>query len=335
MEKLQTTMSVPLVTIGIPTYNREWSLPPVLDSILAFDYDKKKIRLSFVDNQSKDKTMEILRKFKEIHESEYESIDIVTANSNISKARNICFEMATGTDYIFFLDSDIIAPPDTIRRLLQHFDDDPSLGIASHPWDDKNSRKRAGLLYNAFAKPNGAGYAYKVGNGCNIVSMAVYHKIGGFNEKLRVHEDGEFCFRARRAGYRIICDFSSQATHLRDITVNTKFYLNFAKDSAETYIQLFRDGSPLIITKYVSSLILLLALILLVWTRSLDTLLFFVAIALFAIWLNSSKMALDDGIHTKWFYVPVIGFLFTVATVVITLLSVARALGMNFGRKYN
>ncbi|MGI0090331.1 MAG: glycosyltransferase [Nitrososphaerales archaeon] len=332
MESLQSE-EMPLVTIGIPTYNREWSLAAVLSSILDFDYDKRRIRLSFVDNQSTDKTMQIIQKFKEEREIEYESITVDVANSNIPRARNICFDRASGTDYIFFLDSDIIAPRDTIGRLLKHFREDKSLGIASLPWDDKNSRKRAGLLYDAFAKPNGAGYAYKVGNGCNIVSMAVVHKIGGFNEKLRVHEDGEFCFRVRRAGYRIICDFSSQAIHLRDISVNAKFYLSFVNDSAETYLQLFVDRSPLIIAKYASSFIILFSLIVFILDRSLEVGLFFLASVLFAMWLNSSKMALDDGIRTKWRYRPAIGVLFTVATVMITLLGTARALGIHHGRK--
>ena len=319
----------PTVTIGIPTYNREWSLRPVLDSILKFEYDRKLIRICFVDNNSTDATRDIIKEFQQTYKPQYEDITLDVARSNISKARNVCFERAEGTDYIFFLDSDIIAPPDTIRRLITHFLEDDKLAIASLPWDEKNSRKRAGILYDAFVVPNPWGYAYKVGNGCNIIAMKAYHVTGGFDEKLRVHEDGELCFRIRRAGFRIICDFSAKAIHLRDINVNANFWFSFLKDSAETYLELFADRSPLIITKYASSLALIASLIIaLVLLDSLAAWLAFAAIAVFALWLNSDRRALDDGIYTRLAYRPIIGTIFTVATVGITIISILKASGL-------
>ncbi|HZW55665.1 MAG TPA: glycosyltransferase [Nitrososphaerales archaeon] len=319
----------PTVTIGIPTYNREWSLRPVLDSILKFEYEKKLLRICFVDNNSSDKTRDVIKEFQQAFKQQYENITLDVVTSNISKARNLCFERARGTDYIFFLDSDIIAPQDTIKRLVTHFLEDDKLAIASLPWDEKNSRKRAGIFYNAFVTPKPWGYAYKVGNGCNIISMKAYHVTGGFNERLRVHEDGELCFRMRKAGYRIICDFSSKAVHLRDINVNAKFWFNFMKDSAETYLELFKDRSPLIIAKYASSLALVTSFIVaLILLNSLAAWGTFVAVAIFTIWLNSDKRALDDGIYTRLSYRPIIGAIFTVATFGVTVISILKALGI-------
>lgn len=308
----------PTVTIGMPTFNREWSLPQVLESMLKLDYDKKRIRVCFVDNESTDGTMRIIDEFRARHEKEYESVVVVVAKSNISKARNIAFEKAAGTDYIFCLDSDILVQPDTIRRLLASFEADPRVGIASLPWDHKNAKKRAGLLYRAFDAPPGLHPAYKVGNGCNIISMRAVAEVGKFNERLRVHEDGEYCYRLRRKGFRIVCDFSSEGTHLRDITVNSRFFLNLVKDSAENYRELIHRGSLLHIAKLATSIGIFASFVLLLLYPGIYTGLTFAGLVGFAIWLNSAPMSLDDGVHVKLAYVPVVGALMTVATMTIS-----------------
>lgn len=311
-----------LVTIGMPTYNREWSLPRVLDCVLKLDYDKKRIRVCFVDNQSKDKTMEIVERFRADHGKEYESVVIVAATSNISKARNIAFEKAAGTDYIFFLDSDILVKPDTINRLLAIFEGDPRVGMASLPWDHANARKRAGFLQDAFTAPPGPHPAYKVGNGCNIVSMKAADEVGGFNEKLRVHEDGEYCYRLRKKGYKIVCDFSSEGTHLREIKVDSRFYLNLMKDSAATYRELIHRGSMLQVVKVVSSVALVASFVLLLIFPGVYLGAAFLAVLVFAFWLNSAPIALDDGIHVRLAYRPVVGLMMTLATVTISAILV-------------
>jgi len=302
----------------MPTFNREWSLPRVLDSMLALDYDKKRMRICFVDNESTDATMKIIDGFRAEHGQDYESVVVVVAKSNISKARNIAFDKAAGTDYIFFLDSDILVKPDTIRRLLAIFAADPKVGMASLPWDNRNARKRAGLLYDAFTAPAGPHPAYKVGNGCNIVSMRAADQVGGFNERLRVHEDGEYCYRLRRKGFKIVCDFSSEGTHLRDIKVDSKFYLNLMKDSAETYRELIHRGSLLQVVKVLSSVAIVAAFVLLLIYPGLYMGLVFAAILVFALWLNSAPAALDDGIHVRLPYRPVVGLLMTAATMTIS-----------------
>jgi GT2 family glycosyltransferase len=306
----------------MPTYNREWSLPRVLDSMLNLEYDKKRIRVCFVDNESTDGTMKIINDFREAHGSEYESVVVVVARSNISKARNLAFEKAKGTDYIFCLDSDILVPPDTINRLLASFEADPTVGIVSLPWDHENARKRAGFFYRAFTAPPGPHPAYKVGNGCNMISMKAVAEVGGFNERLRVHEDGEYCYRLRRKGFKIVCDFSSEGTHLREIKVDSRFYLNLMRDSAETYRELIHRGSLLQVVKVVSSVALVASLVSLLVFPGLYSAAAFAALAVFALWLNSAAIALDDGVHVRLAYRPAVGFLMTVATMVISAILV-------------
>lgn len=288
--------------------------------MLQLDYDKKRMRICFVDNRSTDRTLGIIERFKADHGAEYEGVFVEIQTSNISKARNIAFEMAKGSDFIFFLDSDILVPPDALRKLLAPFAKDSRVGMVSLPWDNRNARKRAGLLFKAFDSPVGPHEAYKVGNGCNLISMKAATDAGFFDERLRVHEDGEFCYRLRRKGYKIICDSSSEGTHLREIDVNPRFYLSFMKDSAETYRIMLEDGSLLHYAKVITSFAILVTLALLLVYRSPAPSILFLGVSVFAIWLNSSSVALDDGSHVKIAYRPVVGVLMTLTTLAISIL---------------
>jgi GT2 family glycosyltransferase len=292
--------------------------------MMDLDYPKSRLRVCFVDSCSTDKTMEIIESFRREHGAEYEGIVVRVEKSNISQARNVAFREAAGTDYVFFLDSDILSPPDTLKRLLASFRSDRSVGIVSLPWDNRNSRRRAGFLFNAFAAPLGPHYAYKVGNGCNMVSMAAFARVGNFNERLRVHEDGEYCYRMRKNGFKIICDNSSEGTHLREYDLTPRYYVSFLRDSSEAYRQLIAEGSVLHTTKVVSSLALLLSLAVLILQPGIYSLALFLFLVIFGIWINASKMVLDDGARVRPLYRPIVGCVFTAATVVISLMLVLR-----------
>ena len=323
----------PLVTIGLPTYNREWSLPRVLESLASFEYPRKRLRICFVDSNSTDRTMQIIDEFVRSHGAEYEGVVVKSVRSNIPVARNIVFECAKGTDYVFFLDSDITAPPDTVRRLLGPFVKDERVGMVALPWDNRNARKRAGFLFRAFAVPRGPHEAYKVGSGCNMVSMEAYAKVGGYNPKLTVHEDSEFSFMMRKGGYKIVSDSSSEGTHLRDIEVTPSFYFKFMKDSAVTYRELMARGSVLHVTKVATSYLLLAAFAALLVLQSLTVLGVFLAVLAFCAWLNSSSFALDDGSHVRMLYRPVVGLILTATTFIISLLLIRLVVAGGYERE--
>ena len=87
----------PLVTVGLLTYNRAWSLPEVLEALAAVDYDPKLLRLVFVDRNSTDGTRGIIDGFVAERGGEYESVEVVPSDAGIPGARNICIAKAAGT----------------------------------------------------------------------------------------------------------------------------------------------------------------------------------------------------------------------------------------------
>jgi len=309
-----------LVTVGILTFNRAWSLPEVLESLIRFEYDQKLIRIIFVDNESTDGTRQIIDDFVRENGDRYESVKVIVTRSGISKARNICIDQALGTGYLFFLDSDVAAGRETVRRLLAHVKG--SVGVSSFPYDSENSPGKFGVLVRAFNTPTGPADANKVAAGCTLFDMKVVQKVGRFNEGLRVLEDGEYCYRVRSAGFRIICDFSYPARHLHKIQMDAGAYLGFVRDSAAYYVALAREGSLLYAARLLLSVLLAASFLLAIAAPATYMWVVFGGALIAGVIVNSSSKLWGDGSTIKPVYRPVVGIVFSAFTLLVTFASI-------------
>ena len=88
-----------MISVVIPTYNREKTIKRAIDSILNQTY--KDIEIIIVDDCSKDNTEEIIKQYKD-NRIKYIKLD---KNSGACAARNKGIELAKG-QYIAFQDSD-------------------------------------------------------------------------------------------------------------------------------------------------------------------------------------------------------------------------------------
>lgn len=100
-------MIQPLVTITIPTYNSAKGLPFCLEALKNQSY--KNIEINIIDNFSKDRTVEVAKKFG------IKKIKIITCS--LLQARYEGVKIAKGS-YILILDSDQILSLDTIERAV-------------------------------------------------------------------------------------------------------------------------------------------------------------------------------------------------------------------------
>ena len=116
----------PLVSIIVPVYNAEQSLPRCLDSICAQTYQNLEIIL--VDDGSTDDRLTVCRKFAyrdaRIHV-------LSQPNSGVSAARNNAIETATGK-YIQFVDSDDWIDENMTFLLVQRAEREQADFIISH-----------------------------------------------------------------------------------------------------------------------------------------------------------------------------------------------------------
>ena len=89
----------PLISIIIPTYQREKKLKFALDSVFSQTY--KNWEIIVIDNNSNDGSEEMIKSYK----SDKILFKTISNNGNIAKSRNLGIELSKG-DHLAFLDSD-------------------------------------------------------------------------------------------------------------------------------------------------------------------------------------------------------------------------------------
>lgn len=103
---------LPFVSVIIPTLNEERYIGKCLESIFNLDYPKNRYEIILVDNGSKDRTIEITKKF---------NAKIIKRKSlTIGTLRNIGARDARGS-ILAFIDADCIADRNWIKRAIINF----------------------------------------------------------------------------------------------------------------------------------------------------------------------------------------------------------------------
>jgi glycosyltransferase involved in cell wall biosynthesis len=102
-------MSVPLISVIIPTFNRSYCLAESLDSVLGQSF--KNYELIVVDDGSTDATPQLLDQYTD------RLTYLKTSHAGPSAARNAGIRAAQG-DYIAFLDSDDLWNPRKLERQI-------------------------------------------------------------------------------------------------------------------------------------------------------------------------------------------------------------------------
>ena len=143
---------LPLVSVIIPTWNRQSFIRAALDSIFAQTYPEERLQIIIVDDGSTDATREILKGYrKRIH-------CICQENKGIAGARNAGMSRAEG-DIITFLDSDDIYNAGRLDRVADAFGKNPEAGMVFHPVElvDKDGRRLYRNFNDAFGYDGASG----------------------------------------------------------------------------------------------------------------------------------------------------------------------------------
>jgi glycosyltransferase involved in cell wall biosynthesis len=105
---------LPIVSVVIPVYNEEKEIAELLDSLLALNWPSDRLEILCVDNNSADKSLEILRS--------YPAITVLQeATPGPYVARNTAIRHAKG-EFIAFTDADCQVSPNWLLELWQAFD---------------------------------------------------------------------------------------------------------------------------------------------------------------------------------------------------------------------
>lgn len=145
-------------------------------------------------------------------------------NSGAGAARNHGASRATG-DVVLFVDSDVVAAPDTIARATRVFEEHPDVAAVFGSYDA--APRAPGLvsqfrnLLHHFVHQQGDREASTFWAGCGAVRRSVFEASGGFDtgKYTRAIEDIELGYRLRDAGHRILLEKDLEVTHLKRWTL--------------------------------------------------------------------------------------------------------------------
>jgi biofilm PGA synthesis N-glycosyltransferase PgaC len=111
------SIATPTVALVVPCYNEEETLGNTVDSLLALEYPKDKLEIILVDDGSKDRTLEVMRRY----ESDPRVRVIAQENGGKHTALNAGIA-ATNAEIFGCVDADTFLQPDALRLTLACFE---------------------------------------------------------------------------------------------------------------------------------------------------------------------------------------------------------------------
>lgn len=210
----------PLVSVVIPTHNREDKIISAIESVRNQTYAH--IEIVVVDDASTDNTLLCLEQYKErLENKDLLVICHLDKNGGPAHARNYGVSRSRG-DYIAFHDDDDQWHPDKLAIQMEQLQHDKEIDMSfgqmarferkqfinivdeKFDWETKKRHLFQELLMDNY-----------IGAPTIVISKAAFQKIGGFDENILSLEDWEFAIRASKF---LKIDFVK--TPLMDVHVN-------------------------------------------------------------------------------------------------------------------
>jgi len=224
------------VAIIYLAYNSRPYLEEVTASVEKLNYPKEKIDFIIVDNDSPDKSAEMVREF--VLPKSGKSLPKVTffpnpVNEGFAAGNNIGIEHALldGSDYIFLLNNDAKFHPDALKEAVERAESDASIGSVQSLmllWQDEGIVNSTGGMVHflgfGFVRHNGRrveeitvldGEEIAYASGAAVLYRAsVLREVGLLDPELFLyHEDLELGWRIRLHGFRNVLSKTSIVYH--------------------------------------------------------------------------------------------------------------------------
>jgi glycosyltransferase involved in cell wall biosynthesis len=193
---------MPSISVIIPVYNRAGLIGPVIEALLNQQTPPQllpsPIEIIIVDDGSTDNTGDVVRSYPVKY--------IRQENRGPASARNRGFRESKG-EIVAFIDSDCIARPGWLEKLLSGFDS-PEVGAVAGSYDIANPESLLSRLIHAEIKWRHSRFSRFIrafGSYNVAIRREVLEGLGGFDETYRTAsgEDNDLSYRLLKAGYKI------------------------------------------------------------------------------------------------------------------------------------
>ena len=227
------------ISIIIPTYNRANLLPLTLDSFLAQNYPRDRYEIIVADNNSTDKTREVVARY--FGNSAVPVKYIFEKRQGVHYARNSAAKQASG-DILYFTDDDMVADQNLLSEIIKPFMMDGKVATATGrvlpKWEVQPPQWILDYCYNGLLSLNNpmedfiiAPYDCGVFSCHQAIKRDVLFEAGGFNPENTAGEwlgDGETGLNIQIAdlGYKFAYNGKSVIYHIIPPARMTQAYLN-------------------------------------------------------------------------------------------------------------
>jgi glycosyltransferase involved in cell wall biosynthesis len=214
-ETPRTAPGVPAISVVVPVRNSSKELRLCLKRLFDSTYDNFEVVV--VDDASTDDTAQVAVEFGAILLRNEQQC-------GPASARNRGAKFARG-EYVFFLDADVLAHPQTLQQIADTFARVPNLDAVFGSYDTEpaagNVLSQYRNLFHHFVHQDSDPRATTFWSGCGAIRRSVFLEMKGFDTSyVRPSiEDIELGARLHKKGHRILLDKSIQVTHLKQWTL--------------------------------------------------------------------------------------------------------------------
>lgn len=197
-----------IVSVVMPVYNEEKYITKCIDSLLLQDYPIERMEWIFVDGCSKDRTVEILERFRD----RYPILIKILNNPHkiVPYAMNIGIAASQGK-YVVRLDAHADYATNYISKCIYYLENTDAENVGGIAETKSNGfvgnaiakmlSSRFGVGNSEFRTNGESGYVDTVPFGA--FKREVFSKYGGYDERLVRNQDNEMNFRIRKNGGKI------------------------------------------------------------------------------------------------------------------------------------
>jgi len=210
----------PLVSVIVPTYNRDRLATKTVKYLSHFHFDSYEI---IVIDQSETSFGE-LESYCEQNPNKIKYVKV--KEKGLAKARNCGIAHATG-EIILFCDDDIIPSLNLLQAHISNYADPVIGGVAGRIANKKvdHQAHKIGVIQRYTANQNdhfdaSARVIVDHGQGCNLsFRKSILQQVGGFDERFAGSaflEETDVCLRVKKAGYQLLFEPKATIIHLKE-----------------------------------------------------------------------------------------------------------------------